>query len=108
MTLDDLALLDGLGDELRRGRVYECSLRDPRWHLDGLRQGEDIFIDPRPAVIETVLHELLHRRHPRWGERTVTRTARRLLGAMSEAQKAAWWKAYRRIKRTRGVVYVEE
>jgi hypothetical protein len=108
MRIDDLALLDDLDDEMRRGRIYECSLKDPRWHLDGLRQGEDIFIDPRASVVETLLHELLHRRKPKWGERTVDRTARRLLAGMTEEQKASWWKAYRRIKRTRGVVYVED
>ena len=50
MTFDDCELLDELEDEARRGRIYECSLKDPRFHLDGLQDGEDIYIDPRPAV----------------------------------------------------------
>lgn len=91
-------LLD-LWDELNRGRVYECSLRDPRWHLDGYKEGECIYIDPRPAILETLLHELLHRRHPRWGERTVTTAARRLVGRMTEQEKNTWFTAYQRIKR---------
>lgn len=100
--------LEGLWDELNRGRVYECSLRDPRWHLDGLKDGECVYIDPRASILETLLHELTHRRHPRLGERTVMRTARRFLSSMSETDKARWWKAYMRIKRKGRPVDVED
>ena len=91
--------LDGLWDELHRGRVLEASLRDPRWHLDGLQDGETIYIDPRSSILETLTHELIHRRHPRLGERIVTRAARRLVAGMTEAEKTRWWKAYCRIRR---------
>ena len=93
------ASLDDLWDELARGRVYECRLRDSQWHLDGLRDGENVYLDPRPAVLESLLHELMHRRHPRWGERRVTRDARRLLAGMREPDMRKWWRAYQRIKR---------
>ena len=91
--------IEDLYDELRRGRVWECSLRDTKLVLDGLQDGEDIYIDPRPAVLETLIHELIHRRKPRLGERTVTRAARRLVGTMDDATKARWWRSYNRIKR---------
>lgn len=99
MRLADAALLDDLWDELQRGRVYECSIRDPKLQVDGLQDGENIYIDPRPAVLETVIHELLHRRKPRWSERTVTRTARALVVGLDEPAKARWWRGYSRIKR---------
>lgn len=91
--------LDDLWDELKRGRVYECSLRDTQFHLDGLQDGENVYIDPRCSVLETVVHELLHRRKPRLGERTVTKEAKRLISRMDEPTKAKWWRAYNRIKR---------
>jgi hypothetical protein len=100
MTAHDLEMLEGLWDELQRGKVYECSLRDARFHLDGLQAGECVYIDPRPAILETLLHELTHRRHPRWGERTVTRKARRMVAVMDETTKDRWWRAYNRLKRT--------
>jgi hypothetical protein len=99
VTIADLALLDDLEDEMRRGRIYECSLRDPKFHLDGLQLGENIYIDPRPAILETLCHELLHRRKPRLSERTVDKMAKRLMGNMDEATKVKWFKAYNRIKR---------
>lgn len=108
MTFADIAVLDDLEDELRRGRIYECSLRDARWHLDGLQSGDNIYIDPRSAVLETVIHELIHRRKPRWGERRVEREARRLMASMDEATKAKWWRQYNRTKRKGRPVDVED
>lgn len=102
-------MLEDLFDELKRGKVYETRLRDPRWQLDGLQDGESIYIDPRPAILETLLHELMHRRFPRWGERRVTVEARRLVLRMSEPDKARWWRAYRRIRKIgRTIVEIAE
>lgn len=93
-----LASLDELWYELNRGRIYEAALRDPTWHLDGLQDGDTIYVDPRPAILESLIHELLHRRYPRWGERTVSREARRLIGVMDEGVKTRWWTAYQKTK----------
>ena len=91
--------LDDISAELDRGRVWECRLRDPRWHLDGLSLGENVYIDPRPAILETLCHELIHRRYPRWAERTVHREARRLVAKMDEPTIRRWWRHYNRVKR---------
>lgn len=103
-----MADLEGLFDELHRGRIYECDLRDPRFHLDGLQAGESVFIDPRTSILETLLHELMHRRHPRMRETAVTREARRLLGSMDERTKRQWWRAYKRVVKKGRPVEVEE
>ena len=95
-------------DELRRGKVYECTLRDPSWRLDGLQHGEAIYIDPRPAILETLVHELLHRRKPQWSERRVNREARMILSKMSEPEIALWWRKYNAIKRKGRPVDVED
>ena len=97
--------LDDLFDELHRGKVYECSLRGFKVNgfrfvqVDGLQAGESIYIDPRPAILETLLHELLHRRKPRWTERAVSIAARNFVVKMDETTKAKWWRAYQKIKR---------
>lgn len=97
--------LDDLWDEMARGRIYECSLRGftVEGHrfvqVDGLQAGESIYIDPRPAILETLFHELLHRRKPRWSERAVNIAARNLAVQMDDATKAKWWRGYQRIKR---------
>jgi hypothetical protein len=100
--------LEDLYDELQRGKVYECALRDRLWHLDGLQSGDAIYIDPRSAVLESVIHELIHRRKPRLGERTVTRLARQMIASMDEATKRTWWNRYNRIKRKTRPVEIDE
>ena len=100
--------LDDLLEELNRGKIYECTLRDPMWRLDGLQHGEVIYIDPRPAILETLVHELLHRRKPRWCERRVTREARTILSKMCDAELANWWKRYNQVKRKSRPVDVED
>jgi hypothetical protein len=97
--------LDDLWDELHRGKVYECSLRGFKVsgfrfvQVDGLSAGESIYIDPRPAILETLCHELLHRRKPRWSERAVSIAARNFVVQMDDATKAKWWRAYQKVKR---------
>jgi hypothetical protein len=100
--------LEDLWDEMQRGRIWECSLRDPKFHLDGLQDGENVYIDPRPAILETLVHELLHRRKPRLGEMTVLRLAHRLVMEMDEATKAKWWRAYKRIRKVGRPVVLED
>jgi len=91
--------LSELWEELQLGRVYECSLRSKTWSMDGLQEGDSIYIDPRPAIIESLLHELLHRRYRRMSERAVNQNAKKLLNSMDEATKAKWWRAYNKLKK---------
>ena len=102
LTLEDML------EELERGQIFECSLRDPKFRLDGLQDGERVYIDPRPAIIETLIHELIHRRKRQWGERRVTREARRLLYTMADQDLARWWARYNRTKKKSRPVEIEE
>jgi hypothetical protein len=101
-------LLEDIWGELQNGHVYECNLRSIHWQMDGLQEGKNIYIDPRPAIIETLLHELLHRLKPQWSEHKVTKRARILMLQMDETAKRQWWLAYRRIRKTRRPVEVED
>ena len=100
--------LDELWDELQRGRIWECSLRSDTFQMLGLQMGPNVYIDPRTCILEVVLHELLHRLKPRWGERKVEREANLLMRDMSEADKRKWWVAYKKIRRIGKPVDVEE
>jgi hypothetical protein len=54
-----------------------------------------------PYVVETLCHELLHRRYPSWSERRVDREAFRLVSGMTRQQLQAWYRRYNRVKRHR-------
>jgi hypothetical protein len=96
------ALLKELRHELRKGGIHEAPLKAKGWHLDGLcDHGKGaVYIDPAPNVVETVLHEVLHRRYPRWGEKRVDRTARKLLRSMNSRQVRWWYRQFQQIKTT--------
>jgi hypothetical protein len=101
-------LLEDLWNNFQEGHVYECNLRSDTLQVDGLQEGKNIYIDPRPAILETLLHELLHRVKPRWGEKKVAKRAKLLKAQMDETAKRQWWLAYRRIKKVRRPVEVED
>lgn len=92
-----------LREELSKGRVVEAKLRDPNFHLDGLCDlgSEIIYIDPRPSIVLTLLHELCHRRWPSWSERRVDRESKKLFASFSHAEIAQWYRLYLKAKRAR-------
>lgn len=91
-------LLDELERELKRGHIIEAHLVSEGEHVEGVCQGSTgmIVVDPAPSVVDTLLHELLHRRFPRWGERRVSQTANRLVKQMDHATVRKWYRKYRR------------
>jgi hypothetical protein len=96
-------MLDELREELSRGRVVEAQLRAKDSHLDGLcdPSNQTIYVWPAPSVVETLLHELMHRRWPSWGERRVLRESRRVLARLDDNAIARWYRDYQRVKRVR-------
>lgn len=97
------ATLADLWDELGNGRIVESDLRDPLQHLDGFMDygTKRVHVNPRPAVVEVLLHELLHRRFPSMSERRVDSEAKRLLCSMSSADVAKWYRQYSIVARRR-------
>jgi hypothetical protein len=95
-------LLKELRAELKKGGIVEAPIRGKGWHLDGLfdpNKGE-VYVDLDATITEILLHELLHRRFPRWGEKRVDKTANRLLRSMNSRQAAWWARQFRQRKRT--------
>lgn len=92
--------------ELENGNVVEARLKANGEHIDGLCDyGSDhIYIDPRPAIVATLIHELLHRRWKKWGERRVMQEERRILAHMTPNEVSKWYRMYQKAKRTRSSV----
>ena len=109
MAKKDLkTLLDDLDQEMAKGHVYEASLRSDTEVVHGLQEGFDVFVDPRPAILETLWHELLHRRWPKKSEKAVTSLARSLIAQVDESTKIKCFKRYQREKQKRRPVDVDD
>ncbi len=94
-------LLELLAVELKRGGVTEAAIISNGSHVHGLCDDQQVIVNPAPAIVEILLHELLHRRFPRWGERRVHRTAERLIYYMDTAAVRSWHRKYKRAARKR-------
>ena len=96
------ATIDEIRDEFAKGAITEADLRERGWHLDGFYNGSGhVFVNPRPSIVETLLHELIHRRWPSWREKRVDSEAKRLLSEMNHAEVAQWYQAYQKAARKR-------
>lgn len=98
-----MALLDDLADEMTKGRIYEATLLDPTHHLEGLcdHGSGAITVDPKVSIISTLLHELIHRRHPEWSESRVRRAETKVMSQLSQHDVGVWYRRYRRAVRKR-------
>lgn len=69
------------------GRISIRSVQEDAWICHGVTlDGGDISINPIPSLVDTAVHECLHRLHPTWSERTVQARTTKLMRRMSNAE----------------------
>jgi hypothetical protein len=93
-----------LETELANGRIYEATLiTDDGAHLMGLCDHAKgaITIDPKVAIVSTLLHELIHRKFPNWSEQRVRKAEVYALRQLSQQDIQTWYRRYRRAVRKR-------
>lgn len=81
-----LRLYEAVLGEIDKGRIRESYIEDPGFHTEGLCDGPDITINPVHAVVDTVVHETLHRLHPEWSEPYVRNRTRFLLNRLTDKE----------------------
>ena len=95
--------------ELRKGNgIVTAYLSMPGYHLDGLCEGTKVYVNPVPSQVETIIHELIHRVRPRWGERRVRSTAQQLLSRMDDREVKRWHRQFQKVTRQQRTVKVED
>lgn len=97
-------LIGAVTEELGKGKIYEATLiTDDGAHLMGLCDQEtgQITIDPKVAIVSTLIHELIHRKFPEWSEHRVRRAELRALRQLSQKEIQTWYRRYRRAVRKR-------
>lgn len=96
-------MLGELEETLMVVRVVEARLRGDTKNeqLHGLCDygRHAVYIDPVPAIVSTLLHELTHARWPSWSERRVERESTRVFVAMDAHAINRWHRAYLKARR---------
>jgi hypothetical protein len=89
--------------ELKHGEdIYEADIRDKAGPVYGLCDGDDtVIVNPAPSIVDSLVHEILHRLHPRMSEKKVTEVATRISRSMTGAEQARWVKQYKAVVRRR-------
>lgn len=91
------ALLVRVLTEIGSGRITEVYMQHDKYFVDGESEGQAIRINPAPSVVDTLIHEVLHRLEPQWKEAYVRRTTSWLLRRMSDEQVEELYTQYQRI-----------
>jgi hypothetical protein len=98
----DLVLLGRVWAELGSGKITEAYLPSDKHHyVEGLIEGQHITVNPAPSVVDSAIHEILHRMHPEWSENYVRRTTSLLMRRMTDEEIAAFYAEFQKRKRTR-------
>jgi hypothetical protein len=91
--------LDDIKAELARGGVQERPIVGGAEHVAGFCDHDSQYIvlhAKHPEVIDTLIHELIHRRHPRMGEKRVIAETRHLMRQLTDTDVAALYRTYQR------------
>jgi len=104
------ATLDDVLAELARGGIIEAPISAPKMHVSGYcdRETKTVCVNPLPGLADTIIHELVHRRWPRWGEKRVYAETRRVMTTMSDDDVSRLVRRYRRLRHKRRAVRVIE
>lgn len=92
-------LLEAVTEEMAKGAIYERPIVGSKSHIEGLCNWEsgEVSVNPAPSVVDTLIHELLHRRFPRWSEDRVRAETWRVLSSMTPEAVQVLHREYKRI-----------
>lgn len=87
--------------ELGAGRISEDYIRAENRHdkIHGLTEGQHITINPMHDVVDTVVHECLHRARPEMSELAVRRRTAKFMRQLTDAEIQAVYDVYQRVAR---------
>jgi hypothetical protein len=92
-------LVEEISTELRKGLIFEAQILGSKEHVEGLCRWDtqEITVNPSVSVVDTLIHELLHRRFPKWSEDRVRCETWRVIRQMTPKEIAAWYRKYKRL-----------
>jgi hypothetical protein len=83
--------------ELGAGQIREAFIpSEKHFFVDGETEGRAITINPVPEVVDTIIHELLHRLYPRWSERYIKNRTSYLMKRMTDEEVQLLYEEYQR------------
>jgi hypothetical protein len=106
----DGTLLLAVMAELGQGRIESGFIHDKSGKLlmDGFCDGKRVAVSEIIQTVDTICHELLHRRFPHWSEPYIRNRTTYLLRRMTEAQiQAVYDEFQRRAVKRKSIMFPE-
>jgi hypothetical protein len=98
LMADPKRRLAGIYEELSNGRISEQPLVEHLPRRKAIRGfcavSGVVTINPIPDTLDTLIHELFHRRFPHWSERYVKQQTTLLIRAMSPEEQQTMYDTY--------------
>jgi hypothetical protein len=86
--------------ELGAGRISEDFIRaEDGGQVHGLIEGQHISINPMHSVVDTVLHECLHRARPELSELAVRRRTAKFMRCLTDVEIQSIYDIYQRVSK---------
>lgn len=97
-----MVLLGRVWAELGAGRITEAFLpSELGYFVEGNITGTHITVNPAPSVVDTAIHEILHRLNPQWSENYVRRTTTLIMRRMTDEEIQAFYVEFQKRARKR-------
>lgn len=93
-TASSTRLLLNVQAEIERGRIAEAFISEDGFCVDGLIEGQQITINPVHQIVDTLVHEILHRLYPNWEEAYVRNRTKYLRNRMDDQEVLALYQVY--------------
>lgn len=94
--------LEEIKEQLSLSKVEERPLceRNPKIKpIRGYSSGNGtVVVNPIPDILDTLIHELLHERYPKWSERYIKSETTRLVRSLTHEEQTALYKEYQACK----------
>lgn len=86
--------------ELGAAPITEAYLSSDYEYVYGMCEDDSITIAPHNHIVDTVIHELLHRLYPKRSERSIRRTTSMLRKTLTDEEVQWFYDEYQRRKQT--------
>ncbi len=84
--------------EMGRTPIREAYIEDKNNFIEGELDGKVITVNPVHALVDTIIHEVMHKLHPLWSEKSVRNRTTWLIRRLSDSEQIQIYREYMKRK----------
>lgn len=84
--------------EMGKTPIKEAYISDKNNFIEGELDGKVIVVNPVHSMVDTIIHEVLHKLHPMWSEKSVRNRTTWLIRRLSDDEQIQIYREYNKRK----------